>query len=154
MHERVGEGSTADWEQGMGIAHREHVGHVRDSGGVEAQRLVERRRVLPRVERRVERRPCDAGRGADRERARGGGRPRCTRSVQGRARLYRLGAAHGEERTLNMKFMFVTLEVSTFSGWWNADAPCPESREGHVMRGEVQTGSAPEVAADRGARSV
>eukprot|EP00964_Phaeocystis_antarctica_P062715 scaffold37601_cov54-Phaeocystis_antarctica.AAC.1 len=34
-----------------GAAHVEHVGHVRDAGGVEAQQLVERRRALPRVER-------------------------------------------------------------------------------------------------------
>ena len=36
-----------------GGAHGEHVAHVRDAGGVEAQWLVERRRVLPRVERRA-----------------------------------------------------------------------------------------------------
>ena len=36
-----------------GGAHREHVAHVRDAGGVEAQRLVERRRFLPRIERRA-----------------------------------------------------------------------------------------------------
>eukprot|EP00964_Phaeocystis_antarctica_P074483 scaffold45801_cov57-Phaeocystis_antarctica.AAC.3 len=54
-------------------AHEEHVGHARDAGGVEAQRLVERKRALPRVERRA----YGAGRGAARE-AGGGGRPRCT----------------------------------------------------------------------------
>eukprot|EP00964_Phaeocystis_antarctica_P132152 scaffold96187_cov56-Phaeocystis_antarctica.AAC.4 len=42
-----------------GGAHEEHVVHVRDVGGVEAQRLVERQRVLPRVERRE----CGAVRG-------------------------------------------------------------------------------------------
>ena len=36
-----------------GGAHIEHVVHGCDAGGVEAQRLVERRRVLPRVERRA-----------------------------------------------------------------------------------------------------
>ena len=36
-----------------GGAHSEHVAHVRDAGGVEAQRLVERMRVLPRVKRRA-----------------------------------------------------------------------------------------------------
>eukprot|EP00964_Phaeocystis_antarctica_P045219 scaffold26019_cov69-Phaeocystis_antarctica.AAC.2 len=40
---------TADWGQGMGEAHPEHVAHVRDAGGVKAQRLVERRRVVPSV---------------------------------------------------------------------------------------------------------
>ena len=34
-----------------GGAHGEHMDNVRDAGGVEAQRLVERRRGLPRVER-------------------------------------------------------------------------------------------------------
>ena len=34
----------------------------------------------------------------------------------------RLGAGHGEERTRNMEFMLVTLEVSKLSGWLNADA--------------------------------
>ena len=56
-----------------GGAHPEHVLHVRDAGGVEAQRLVERRRVLPRVERRA----CGAERGAGRV-AGGSGQPRCT----------------------------------------------------------------------------
>ena len=36
-----------------GGAHDEHGAHGRDAGGVEAQRLVERRRALPRVERRA-----------------------------------------------------------------------------------------------------
>ena len=65
----------------------------------------------------------------------------------------RLGAGHGEERTANMPAMPVTLEVSRLSGWLNADALCRESKEGHAMRGEAQTGR-PEVAADHGARSV
>eukprot|EP00964_Phaeocystis_antarctica_P118753 scaffold82504_cov48-Phaeocystis_antarctica.AAC.2 len=42
-----------------GGAHLEHAVHVYDAGGVEAQRLVERRRGLPRVERRA----YGAGRG-------------------------------------------------------------------------------------------
>ena len=49
--------------------------------------------------------------------------------------------------------MFVTLEVSKLSGWLNALAFCRVSKEGRAMRGEVQTGR-PEVAGDRGARSV
>ena len=32
-------------------------------------------------------------------------------------------AGHGEERTRNMPFMFVALEVSKLSGWLNTDAP-------------------------------
>eukprot|EP00964_Phaeocystis_antarctica_P149894 scaffold117165_cov54-Phaeocystis_antarctica.AAC.3 len=52
-----------------------------------------------------------------------------------------------------MRCMSVTLEVSKLSGWLNVDARCRASKEGHAMRGEVQTGR-PEVAGDRGARSV
>ena len=52
-----------------GGAHVEHLVHGRDAGGVEAQRLVEHRRALPRVERRA----YGAGRGA------GGGRWRFER---------------------------------------------------------------------------
>eukprot|EP00964_Phaeocystis_antarctica_P114351 scaffold78323_cov43-Phaeocystis_antarctica.AAC.4 len=33
--------------------------------------------------------------------------------------------------------MSVTLEVSKLSGWLNADAPCRESKEGYMVRGEV-----------------
>ena len=73
-----------------GGAHVEHVGHGCDAGGVEAQRLVERRRVLPRVERRA----CGAGRGI-----RVGGQQavddRGARSVQERARLQIGGRARG-----------------------------------------------------------
>ena len=50
-----------------------------------------------------------------------------------------MGAGHGEERTKNIRFMLVTLEVSKLSGWLNADAPCPACREpkgGHTVRGE------------------
>ena len=42
-----------------GGAHGEHPVHVRDAGGVKAQRLVERQRALPRVKRRAR----GAGRG-------------------------------------------------------------------------------------------
>ena len=38
----------------------------------------------------------------------------------------RLGAGHGEERTPNIHFMSMTLDVSKFSGWLNADARCHE----------------------------
>ena len=40
----------------------------------------------------------------------------------------RLGAEHGEERTLNMMAMSVTLEVSKLSGWLNTVADCRESK--------------------------
>ena len=53
-----------------------------------------------------------------------------------------------------MKAMVMTLEVSKLSGWLNADASCRESKGGHTMWGEVQSTGRPEVAGDRGARSV
>ena len=40
-----------------------------------------------------------------------------------RTQLWRLLAGARAERTLNMPFMAVTLDVSRFSGWLNADAP-------------------------------
>ena len=49
----------------------------------------------------------------------------------------RLGAGHGEERTRNIWFMVVTLEVSKLSGWLNAGACCRVSQGGHTMRGEA-----------------
>ena len=48
----------------------------------------------------------------------------------------RLGTGHGEERTANMPYIFVTLVVSKLSGWLNADADCRESKGGHTVRGE------------------
>ena len=81
-----------------GGAHAEHESHVDDAGGVEAQRLVELKRLLPRVERWA----YGVGRGAGyRERPEAAG-DRGARGVQGRPRLCRLGAGHGEERTKNM----------------------------------------------------
>ena len=84
-----------------GGAHAEHAVHVCDAGGVEAQRLVERRRVLPRVERRA----YGAGRGcgpAD-------GGDGVQRAVEARLQI---GDRTGVERTRNIWYMFVTLEVS------------------------------------------
>ena len=49
-----------------------------------------------------------------------------------------MGAGHGEERTWNIWFMLVTLEVSKLSGWLNASALCQESKEGRAMRGKLQ----------------
>ena len=69
----------------------------------------------------------------------GGGRLRATAmhvACRG-GRDCRLGAGHGEERTLNMWVMSVTLEVSKLNGWLNAlFADCRESEGGHTMRGE------------------
>ena len=86
------EGSTADWGQGTrGGAHVEHAEHGRDTGGVEAQGLVERIRVLPRIERRV----YGVGRGAEAMEAGGAAGDGGARSVQGRARLHVRGRARG-----------------------------------------------------------
>ena len=49
------------------------------------------------------------------------------RGVQGRARLQIESRPCGEERTLNIQAMVVTLEVSKLSGWLTADACCRES---------------------------
>ena len=73
--------------------------------------------------------------------------------MQGRGLDCRFGAGHGEERTLNMTDMSMTLEVSKLSGWLNADASCRESNGGHTVRCEVQSAGRREVAGDRGARS-
>eukprot|EP00964_Phaeocystis_antarctica_P061666 scaffold36871_cov49-Phaeocystis_antarctica.AAC.1 len=93
-----------------GGAHDEHVLHVRDAGRVEGQRLVERRRLLSRVERRG----YDAGRGSGRE-AGGSGRPRCKRRA-------------GEGSTAGGSRVRGGAHVSKLSGWLNADAPCADSR--------------------------
>ena len=74
-------------------AHREHVAHARDARRVEAQRLVERFRVLPSRKR---------------ENRWGGGRA-C--GVQGKARMESERRAQAE-CTLNMVFIVVTRDVS------------------------------------------
>ena len=50
-----------------------------------------------------------------RRQAGGGGRPRFTQRAGKRARL-QMGAGHEEERTENILYMLVTLEVSKLSG--------------------------------------
>ena len=114
-----------------GAAHFEHPVHNCGARGVEAQRLVERRRLLPSIERRA----CGVGRGmrvGRRERRR-------ATAVQAACRKgldCGLVAAH-EERTRNMWDMVVTLEVlSKLSGWLKDAAPCRESKEGHTVWGK------------------
>ena len=73
--------------QGLGAkgtrgAHVEHVAHVRDLGGVKAQRLIERRRALPRVEK-----GAYGGMRCARCGRREAGGDRGARSVQEKARL-------------------------------------------------------------------
>ena len=75
---------------------------------------------------RVERRAYGAERGAAREAE---GRRVTAVHVACRAGLdCRLGARHGEERTLNIWSMFVILEVTKLSGWLNAVAYCRVER--------------------------
>ena len=122
--------------EGTRGAHVKHVRHARDAGRVEAHRLVERRRELPRGKRggRGEKgATCGAGGGAE---GRGGGGGGASR-VQGVSQLRRVagqGVARAE-RTLNMEFMLVTLDVSKLSGWLNADARCRGARGGRRERG-------------------
>eukprot|EP00964_Phaeocystis_antarctica_P102104 scaffold67510_cov47-Phaeocystis_antarctica.AAC.1 len=81
--QRAGEGSTADWEQGSGRRAR-----------IEAQRLIEQRRALPRVERRA----YGVGRGrgeVQSTRRREVAGDRGASGVQGRARLQVGGRARG-----------------------------------------------------------
>ena len=112
-----------------GLAHPEHQVKGCDAGGVEAQRLVELKCILPRVERGA----CGAERGIRVGRW-GAADDRSARSVQ-EGLDCRLGVGHGEERTMNIRYMAVTLEVSKLSGWLNADAACRESKGEHIPCG-------------------
>ena len=47
------------------------------------------------------------------------------------------GARARAERTPNIQFIVVTLDVSKLSGWLNAGVSCAESKGGHGMREEV-----------------
>ena len=132
--QRAREGSTAQiGSRARGGAHPEHEAHIYDAGGVEAQRLVERRRLLPRAERRAT--------------VRGEVRPGRWRATVGCAacrggldgKLWE-SSARGAERTSNMLHMAVTLDVSKLSGWLNTDAPCRDAKRGHAMRCEVLAG--------------
>ena len=117
------------WGRARGGAHVEHAVHVRDAGGVEVQRLVERMGALPRVARRAYAAVGGAGWAGGRRRA-----STVHAACMGRLDC-RLGAGHGEERTRNMLAMSVTLEVSKPSGWLNRPAYCRESQGGHTVRG-------------------
>ena len=107
-------------------AHPEHVAHERDAGRVEAQRLVERRRVLPSRKEGIRCAPrCWPGAGG-----RCGGGGAC--SVQGGGPNWSgWGAGHAAEHTWNMLRMFLALDVSKLSGWLNADASCQVERRAY-----------------------
>ena len=107
--------------QGTRGAHVEHPVHVCNLGRVEAERLVERLRLLPSRKAGMR---CDA---------RGGPH---SRLWVGRARA---------ERTPNIHSMSVTSDVSKLSGWLNADAPCRVERRAYdagrgVGRGRLGVG--------------
>ena len=70
----------------------------------------------------------------------GGGRRRGAQRAGEGPPASRLGSGQGEERTLNMLPIFVTLDILKLSGWLNADAPCRESKGGHTLRVEVRAG--------------
>ena len=109
----MGECPTVVRAQDTGGAHRKHFAHPLDARRVEAQRLIERLRELPshtegntRCGARGAR--CMAGR-----RAWGGGPSgTCARGEPDS----RLGTRARAERTANILFMVVTLDVSKFSG--------------------------------------
>ena len=115
-----------------GAAHLKHVVHVRDAGGVPAQkRLVECPRVLPRVAR-AGHTQCAASCGPG---GAGGGERKCAvRTQRARQRLRLQIGARGEGRTFNMEPMFVTREVSQLSGWLKAYALCRGSQAGRTVR--------------------
>ena len=143
-----GEARLKAGAQGTRGAHFEHVGHGYEAGGIEAQRLVERQRALPRVESRA----YGAGRGVCRP---GGGRRRATAAHAAcRGGLdCRFGVGHGEERTRNMPHMFVTLEVvSKLNGWLNLYAYCrAEERASDAGRRAGQEKGWPRATAARAA---
>ena len=107
-----------------GAAHPEHPAHVRETGGVEAQRLVERRRALPSQKAGMR---CEKRCGPGGVRALGGGD---AIGMHGEGPTQGCGGHRARaERTLNMRCMVVTLAVSKLSGWLNADAPCRVERQ-------------------------
>eukprot|EP00964_Phaeocystis_antarctica_P038032 scaffold21758_cov46-Phaeocystis_antarctica.AAC.4 len=107
---------------------------------------------------RVERRVCDAERGVGRETGERG--PAAAHERHARREGPALKAGRGyracAERTQNMPFMVVTLNVSKLSGWLNADASCRVVRRACTMRGEVcgpgTGGRGPAAAQERHAR--
>ena len=130
--------------QGTGRAHVKHLVHGRDAGGVEAQRLVERIRVLPSRRGGIR---CGARGGPGGERAwrEDGASDMHTGRVQLKWHAY-------AERTVNMALISVTLDVSKLSGWLNAYADCRvERRACEAGRGESREAGGSEAAAAQAA---
>jgi len=122
----------------------EHVEHVPDLGGIEAQRLVECRRALP--SRREGRMRCG---GEVRAGGAVGGCGMVVAEAAWEGPTQGLGARARAERTWNMAYMLLTLDVSKLSGWLNADAPCRVERRtcDAVARCGVRAGRPEGVAA-------
>jgi len=118
--------------QGTRGAHQEHVAHGRDLGGVKAQRLVKRARVLP------SRREGHAMRGEVRAgRREGMRRRRRKRHARGKARLKAVGGqgtrgAH-VEHVVHVRDLGGVKAQRLVEGV----RALPSRREGHAMRGEV-----------------
>ena len=100
------------WARGTRETHPKHAVHARDTGRVEAQRLVERERALPSHAR---------GLGGDMrsDRRAGVGQWRCKQHA-GRGPQLDIEDKARARRTSNMPVMSVTLDVSKLSGWLNA----------------------------------
>ena len=113
-------------------AHIEHEAHVRDAGGVKAQRLVESIRFLPSPKGAPVRGKRVWHRDVAQQRE---GRISSARGVRV-AQLGSGGRRRRRERTSNIRYMSVTLEVSKSSGWLKALASC------RVQRGHPTEGSA------------
>jgi len=111
--------------QGLGAkgtrgAHVEHGAHGRDAGGLEVQRMVERRRALPSRKEGMRCMMCEVRTGR-REGLGGRRRKPHARSMPDP----RLGGPRARaERTWNMPRMSMTFNVLKLSGWLKADAPC------------------------------
>jgi len=117
-HARGGPGSRREG-QGTRGAHPKHADHARSLGGVEAQRLVERRRLLP-SQREGHATGARCGPGGGRAWGSGG-----ASGMHGEGPIKAFGGARARAgRTWNIPRMIVALEVSRLSGWLNAEATC------------------------------
>ena len=106
-------------------AHREHGPHVRDAGRVEAERLVELLRALPRSRTAGMRFTARCGP----EGVRALGWLRHNRRARGGTDSQGCGSQRARvERTLSIRYIFVTLDVSKLSGWLNLATPCRVER--------------------------
>ena len=114
--------SSVVWAQNaQAEAHIEHEAHVRDAGGVKAQRLVESIRILPSPKggHPSEGNACGTEMWHSRGKGESAAHAACVWPQLGSG-----GRRRRRKRTRNMSLMSVTLEVSKLSGWLKAAAPC------------------------------